>query len=149
MHKVEGPLAVFLTVLLVVFMASLVGCALGLVPVWWPGLTVLAALIAVSWAFLVSQRKSRGGRRRRVIAKIHSTWRTDQGQVIPPYQTELEEPAYHVVLVTDQNERIEVATAEPVWRECIEESWGWADLQGNWMGSYQRDPELYRRYSGR
>ena len=118
-------------------------------------LVVLSATVGIA-IFLTtyfSQKalitRSRSGPKRRVAAKIHLLWRTDAGRTVTPYDEHLENPAYHIVLITDKNERIEVETAESIWRGCIEGSWGYAELQGDWMGSYVRDPELYRRYSGR
>ncbi|GEM_PF-7019612 len=85
----------------------------------------------------------------RFAAKVHSVWRTDKGKVIPPEAEFVERPQYHVVLISEEGKRFEVETSPVVFAECLEGSWGYATVQGTWLGSYQRDADLYAKHSAR
>ncbi len=100
-------------------------------------------------AHKVVRVKTDKGPRVRIAAKVHSMWRTDKGNVVGPDETDLEFPGYHVVLITESNKRIELDTSPEVFVHCLEGSWGYAEYQGNWLGSYVKDPELYRKHTGR
>ncbi len=106
-------------------------------------LTVGAATRSASVA------KARSGPKQRIAAKIDRVWVTDRGRVVSPEEVDLKSPGYHVVLMTVDGRSHECDTAPEVIRECVEGSWGWAEVQGDWLGSYMRDPQLYMQYSGR
>ena len=109
----------------------------------------MAGFIITALGHSRATAKSRTGPIRRIEAKIFSVFRTDRGKVVDAMDTELTKPAYHAVLVTADNKRFEVDTDAAVWQNCIEGSWGYAEIQGDWMGSYVRDADLYRKYTGR
>lgn len=109
---------------------------------------IVGFLTSVAAHKIVASKHSQGPRRRLAV-KIHSLWRTDKGKVVGPDDSDLEAPGYHVVLITEQNQRIEVDTAPEVFVHCLEGSWGYAEIQGDWMGGYTRDAELYTKHSGR
>lgn len=92
--------------------------------------------------------KARRGPRKRIVAKIDRVWITERGRVVSPHETDLEKPGYHVVLMTPDGKTLECDTAASMLQKCIEGSWGWAEAQGDWLGSYTPDPALYAQYSG-
>lgn len=148
-----------LTCLLLVLNFAFLGAALGKFAMAFTAVLISVMVITLSILIIgfvssvaanrvVTASKNQGPRRK-VAVKIHSVWRTDKGRVVGPDDTELEIPGYHIVLVTEQNQRIEVDTAPEVYYQCAEGSWGYAEIQGDWMGSYVRDAELYTKHSGR
>jgi hypothetical protein len=92
--------------------------------------------------------QGRSGDRIRFVAKVHKAWVTDNGHVVPSDAAELESPRFHVVLMSPDGRTFECETAPEVMRECIEGSWGWAEIQGDWLGSFVRDPRDVMQYSG-
>lgn len=81
-----------------------------------------------------------------IEARVFRVWRTDGGVIVAPEDIELEEPRYWVSLVTQDGRRLDLETAEDVYKECLEQSWGYAWVQGPWLGSFQRSADLYRKY---
>lgn len=109
----------------------------------------MAGFLAMYLVKKKAVEQSREGPRVRLAAKIHSIWRSDKGRVVGPFDEELEQPGYHVVLVSEDNKRIELQTSEQVFGQCAEGSWGYAEIQGDWLGSYVRDAALYTKHTGR
>lgn len=79
-------------------------------------------------------------------AKVFRRWRTDRGVIVSSEDVELEEPRYWVSLVTKDGKRLDVETSEKIYEECLEQSWGYAWVQGSWLGSFQRSVELYLKH---
>jgi hypothetical protein len=79
-------------------------------------------------------------------ARVFRVWRTDGGKIVAPEDVELEEPRYWVSLVTSEGSRFDLETAEDVYKECLEQSWGQASVQGSWLGSFMRSSDLYRKH---
>lgn len=94
-------------------------------------------------------RKGRMGPRVRKAVTIHSIWRTEKGRIIASHEEATVKPGYHAVLVTEDGQRIEVETDPAVFACCIEGSWGYAELQGDWLGAYRPDPDLYAKHTRR
>lgn len=167
MGQSERRLSNFLVVCVVAFFA---GCLLVVLSMF-PGLRFFmdpTAMIATGASLMIiavaigivgflmavavrkqSVAKSRTGPRKRIEVKIYSVWRTDKGKIVDPFETELEKPGYHAVLMTPEGKRFEVETDATIFAQCVEGSWGYAEVQGDWMGSYVRDGALYSKYTGR
>lgn len=93
-------------------------------------------------------KKARLGARIKYVAKVFSKWRTSKGRVVG-FEDEAENAKYHISLVTDKNERLEVETTESIWNSVAEGVWGYAYVQGDWMGMFTPDAELYLKMTGR
>lgn len=65
------------------------------------------------------------------------------------YEEEVDNAQYYISLVTDKNERLEVETTEGIWNSVAEGAWGHAYVQGDWMGMFTPDAELYLKMTGR
>lgn len=114
------------------------------------GLLIVAAVVCA--ALLIRHRRpsihalTATAPIRQFEARVYRVWRTDGGNIVAPEDVELEDPRYWVTLMTPEGQRIDVETAAEVFAECIEQSWGYASVQGTWMGSFVRSADLYRKY---
>jgi hypothetical protein len=165
MSKADRRMATVLTVCLVFFFLGAIGVMFSVSPfgrvIGMEALVLSIIMLGGSATlFIVSvligfgakkaaMAKARSGPRKRIAAKIDRVWMTDRGHVVAPHETDLKRPGYHVVLMTPDGKTIECDTAAAVLQECIEGSWGWAEVQGDWLGGYVRDPVLFTQYSGR
>jgi hypothetical protein len=84
---------------------------------------------------------------RTVIARIESKYRTELGQIVTDRELELEHPNYHLILVSETGERMDVTASEQAYGEALEASWGYADFIGRHVNSFRRDADLYRRFN--
>lgn len=168
MSKLESRTARWLSLWVGLFLLSIVSIYLAVSPIpplssdarlwclvlgiFGMGASVVGAIITMAAATAIRSAaisKARTGPRVKRAVMIHSVWRTEKGRIIAPHEEATQKPGYHAVLVTEDGQRIEVETDPAVFAGCIEGSWGYAELQGDWLGSYRPDPELYTKHTGR
>lgn len=119
------------------------------------GLMVLttAAVVVVFLTFYTAhkaaQQRARHGPRRTLPVKIHATWITDKGKIVDSAEQLLEKPRYHATLITEDLQRMEVEMPPEIFAKTPEGAWGYAEVQGDWMGGFTPDPELYAKHVGR
>jgi len=81
----------------------------------------------------------------RTPVKVDYKFRTDDGKVLVDEEQAEGVERWHVVLLTKANRKLETETAQQVYDTCPEGMWGWAWLQGDWMGKFEPDPALQRQ----
>lgn len=81
----------------------------------------------------------------RTPARVEYKFRTDDGKTLSGDEDAEGVERFHVVLGTKANRKLEVETARQVYDLCPEGMWGWAWLQGDWMGRFDPDPEMQRQ----
>ncbi len=170
MSKLELMLAALMSYCIVAFLMGCLGIFLCFFPItmvflqsWgvWVIVLVFSILLIIFPVFIVmifgtiapaihsyKSKKARLGARTKYAAKIFSKWRTSKGKVVG-YEDEVDNAKYHISLVTDKNERLEVETTEGIWNSVAEGVWGYAHVQGDWMGAFTPDAELYLKMTGR
>lgn len=142
----------FSGLVLTIFGPAIGGAALLTIGIY---LTVLSAVVGAIGFFVFyaghrsATKRTMAAGKTRVAARVYSRWRTRKGKVLPPEDDPLPDDEYHVVLVTEDGRRLELDTPAGVFGECLEGAWGYGEVQGNWLGSYQRDADLYSKYSSR
>lgn len=111
--------------------------------------SVIAALIGVVIAGRVGADRRTPRRQEgmpvRTPVRVDYKFRTDDGKLLVGEEEADGVERWHVVLLTRTNRKIEAETARQVYDACLEGIWGWAWLQGDWMGRFDPDPELHRQ----
>lgn len=145
----------FSTLLVVCIVGFIGGLLLSYITLWGVLLS-LASLVLGMLSFFVFyaghkivQTRVASMPMKRYAAKVHSRWRTHHGKVIGPEEIVPDPISYHVVLITDDNRRLECTTHFVVFQQRLEGSWGYAEVQGEWLGSYGRDADLYTKHTQR
>jgi hypothetical protein len=111
-------------------------------------LSVLGGILGLAVGFTRVMRTPSGakrGIRTRLPAKVYYKYRTDSGVMLAEEDEAEGQEQFFVVLVTKMKRRVEVETAGPVYRSCPEGMWGWAWVEGDWMGRFDPDPALHRQ----
>lgn len=159
MSRMEEFFARYFVLFLTAFFAGAVFMLLGLLPVLpggpfvMIGSTLMAvSVIAALGGVLVAGKfgANRGARKSkgmpvRTPARVEYKFRTDDGKPLIAEEEAEGAERWHVVLLTKANRKLEVETARPVYDACPEGMWGWAWLQGDWMGRFEPDPDLQRQ----
>ncbi|MFN8139479.1 MAG: hypothetical protein U0R49_06750 [Fimbriimonadales bacterium] len=112
-------------------------------------LVLMVGFIVFYTGHKVAKRQSSSGPPRKVACKVHSAWRTHKGRVIGPEEIVDDPIQYHVVLITEDNKRLECDTHYSQFAHLMEGSWGYAEIQGEWLGNFTVDPDLYTKHTAR
>ncbi|GIV03341.1 MAG: hypothetical protein KatS3mg015_2171 [Fimbriimonadales bacterium] len=152
-------LARFLVSMLVMFFAGVFFVVIGAMPIFGiPSLiaagstlvllSVLGGIAGLALGFTRVMRPptpTKRGVRTRIPAKIYYKYRTDDGIMITDEDEPEGQERFFVVLMTKMRRRLEVETAGPVYQRCPEGMWGWAWVEGDWMGRFDPDANLHRQ----
>jgi hypothetical protein len=112
------------------------------------GISIIAALVGVFIAGRLGEGRSvrqTRGMPVRTPARVEYKFRTDDGKHLDGEEEAEGVERWHVVLLTKARRKLETETAREVYDACPEGMWGWAWLQGDWMGRFDPDPELQRQ----
>lgn len=159
MSRTEERVARYFILFIMTFFAGGVFLLIGLLPLA-PGgelivigstLMALSTIAALVGVFIAGRLlESRGLRQSRGMpvrtpARVQYKFRTDDGKPLVGEEEAEGVERWHVVLLTKARRKLETETARQVYDACPEGMWGWAWLQGNWMGRFDPDPELHRQ----